>query len=129
LSIYRLFSKPGAAPDGAPSDQDLVCLAERFNWFAFLLPPLWAASHGLWRQFILMFAALALFVAAGNFFALPVFSLYFVFALWLGFEASSIHARSLMRRGWRQEMDLIAPDQELAESRFWRHQIPINNQQ
>jgi len=123
LSIYRLFSKSGPAPE-----KDLVCLAERFNWFAFLLPPFWAAAHGLWREFIAMFAALFALLIVENFFALPAFSLYFLFVLWLGFEASRIHAKALLRSGWHWEMDLIAADQLLAQSRFWRQNPPGNAQ-
>ena len=123
MAIYRLFLKPGGA-----ADTNLISLAERFNWFAFLLPPFWAATHGLWREFILMFAAVVALFIVENFFVLPAFSLYFLFALWLGFEASRIRITSLQRRGWHRQMDLIAPDQLMAESRFWQQQ-PLGDKQ
>ncbi len=122
--IYRLFSKSGGA-----ADNDLVCLAEGFNWFAFLLPPFWAISHGLWRELILMFGAVVGVLIVGNFFALPVFSLYFLFALWLGFDASRIHGLALDRSGWHWETDLIAPDRLMAESRFWHQQFSPSGKQ
>ncbi|VAW23221.1 hypothetical protein MNBD_ALPHA12-1480 [hydrothermal vent metagenome] len=106
----------------------MVCLAERFNWFAFFLPPVWAAIHGLWREFILMLAALVAFIIVGNFFVLPAFSLYFIFALWLGFDASRLHALALARSGWQWQKDLVAPDRIMAEARFWQQQ-PLGGKQ
>ncbi len=115
MSIYTLLVKPGET-----ADEDFVCLSERFDWFAFLLPPVWATSNRLWRELALMLLGLAAALTAGIFFVLPAVALYFLFALWLGFEAGPVHMRALERRGWRVKTELIAASQDMAESRFWR---------
>ncbi len=117
MRIYSFFIKPGLEVE-----QNLICLAERFDWFAFLLPPLWATANGLWREFGAMLAVFALFIGAGNFFVLPALPLYFLFALWLGLAAGSIRMRALERKGWQRQSDLIAAGQLMAESLFWRQQ-------
>lgn len=100
-------------------DKNLICLPDRFNWFAFLLPPIWALSNRLW--FVL--TAMIVFVLALNvvneFLNLPMISLYILAIIWLGFEANSIVGNSLSRRGWQVRHPIMAVDRVRAEQRFF----------
>ncbi len=119
MSIYTLHQHPDDA-----SGADLVCLPDRFNWFAALLPPFWAAANGLWKVLALMLAVLFAMVALGMFFTLPVFGLYLLGAWWLGFEASNIHSRALVAKGWGEGVDIIASDALLAEQAYFTRKRP-----
>jgi len=41
MHLYTLHAKPG---------RDLEAIGDGFDWFAFLVPPLWAIWHGLWAM-------------------------------------------------------------------------------
>ena len=82
-------------------DQNLICLPDRFSWFAFLLPPVWALANRQWLAILAMVLMVVLFSFAGHYLIFPAFSLYILAALWLGFEANSLIGHAYARRGWR----------------------------
>ena len=100
-------------------DDTLICLPERFSWFAFLLPPFWAIAKGLWRVLILMLVMLTAVLLANKFVNLPVFSIYLLGAWWLGFEASALQSTTLERRGWTVSESFFAQNLMQAERKFF----------
>ncbi len=56
---------------------------------------------------------------------MPGFSLYFLGALWLGFEASTLVGAKLQRRGWQDNSIVSAPSLMQAESRYFSSQRRI----
>lgn len=95
---------------------ETICLPDRFDWFAFFMPPVWAIAHQLWRELALMGAGIVVLALAAGFFDLPFVALYLAGALWLGFEAHQIHGRALLRQGFVQTGALSAPDRVEAET-------------
>lgn len=44
MTIFDIYESHPAA-DGTPQ---VILIADRFSWFAFFLPPLWAVTYRLW---------------------------------------------------------------------------------
>ena len=92
-----------------------VVVAERFSWFAALLPPIWAAVHGLWLELVVYVALLCVLGFAGIFVGgSAVFWIYVACAIWIGFEAASLRRAALRRRGWRDRGEIVAPSEDVA---------------
>lgn len=105
--------------NGRQDDKNLICLPDRFNWFAFLLPPIWALSNKLWFIFIAMILFMLSLNFVSEFLILPTLALYILAALWLGFEANSIVGNSFVRQGWRALNPIVAIDRVRAEQRYF----------
>ena len=92
MTLYSLFTRNGAdGPDAAPQ-----AVAERFSWFAFLLPPVYALVHRLWLAFLgLVVVILALGFAGRWLGGDAAFWLYGLMALWFGFEAPAELVRQI----------------------------------
>lgn len=101
---------------------ETICLPDRFDWFAFLVPPVWAIAHQLWRELAVMIVGLIVLALAAGYFDLPFFALYLAGALWLGIEAHQIHGRALLRRGFALTGALSAPDRVEAETEMLSRQ-------
>jgi len=114
MSVFIVHQNPAVA-----DDKGLVFLKDRFSWLAFLLPPLWALSRGLWLPLIAMFAAVAALAIVSTVFLLPIFWLYLFACWWLGLAASSIEGFFLGRRGWSEKLHIVAPDIYAAEQQFF----------
>ena len=121
MSIFTLHQHPDDA-----SGADLVCLPDRFNWFAALLPPFWAVANGLWKVLALMIVTLLATMALGMFFTLPVLGLYLLGVWWLGFEANHIYSKALIKRGWGRGVDIVAADDLMAEQAYFARNEPTN---
>ena len=123
MFVYQVLQKPRTI-DAPPKDDDSVLIAERFSWFAALLPPVWMLSHKLWLEAVFWLAAMFGLVALGSFIGSEaVFWIYIIGAVWLGFEASAIRARSLKRRGFNFAGDLLARDYGEALNIWFRHRV------
>ena len=110
MALYTAFENPYRTDDRA-----LIMLADRFNWWAFLVPPFWALGRKLWRVLVGMFLFALVLAIGQGFVDLPVGGLYLVASLWLGFEACRFRARDLERRGWQKTAELVASDLTEAE--------------
>lgn len=119
MSIFTLHQHPDDA-----SGADLVCLPDRFNWFAALFPPFWAVANGLWKVLALMIVALLAMMVLGVFFTLPLAGLYLLGVWWLGFEANNIHSRALTKKGWGGGVDIIATDDLMSEQAYFARKEP-----
>lgn len=95
---------PEAPIDAADRAERLVFVEDGFNWFAFLLAPVWMLVHRLWLPLL---AYLVVAVAMGFVLGLigigPVWAFLASLALNLAvaFEADSIERWTLARKGWR----------------------------
>ena len=106
FALYRSADDPTALP---------VAVAERFSWFAALLPPVHALAHRLWGQlglYALGIGAIALGAPFVGFDA--TVSLYILLALACGFAAPGAERRTLARRGFRPLGHQLAGNADLA---------------
>ena len=113
MTLFMAMQNSGRTDDAA-----LVLIPDRFNWWAFLFFPFWVLFKGLWRVLALLVVAIIALVLLPSFLVLPVAALYGVGALWLGFEASTLVADGLQRRGWKRTGELVASDLEEAEALY-----------
>lgn len=112
MTIFAVYqaNDPSEAPEAVP---------DRFSWFAFLLPPVWAVAHGLWLE-LLGFLALCVLTSiigrfAGDEAAILV---YLALALLIGFEAAAIRGAALKRQGFGHRADLVSSHADVAAVRY-----------
>ncbi len=123
MPAFAVFEPPMRAGRRAAHHTDrFVFLRERFSWGAFLFGPLWMVWRRLWLVLIVYLIVLGLigFGLQRLGIASQVgFTVYFLIALLVGFEAPSSRRWTLLRRGWRERGIVIADDLEMAERRFF----------
>ena len=108
MTIYAVFDK------GATETTTVV--ADRFSWFAAILPPIFALAHGLWPSLLgYLVLVAALVVASRVIGGGAAFWTYVAIATWIGFEAPAFRRAALRRRGWSYRSDVIAAAEDLAE--------------
>lgn len=113
MTLYSVFDR---RLDEAPA-----VVPDRFSWFAALLPPVFAVVHGLWLGLVLYLVGVVAIVLASMWVGGEAgFWLYVLFAIGIGFEASSLRRRGLRRRNFVYRADLIAPATDLAEVEWMR---------
>ena len=107
MAIHSIFVRAG--------DPEPQAVADRFSWFAALLPPLYAAVHGLW------WGLLAFVAAAAGLYALSyviggdaAFWLYVMLALFIGFEAGALRRANLRRRNFAHAGERLASGEDEA---------------
>ena len=106
MTLYSLYRR---------ENQEPKVVADRFSWFAALLPPLYALAHGLWLLLAGWVAAVAGIVLLGLYAGgAAAFWTYILLAILLGFEAATLRRARLGRRGWHYRGEVIAPDEDLA---------------
>lgn len=110
VTLYAIY-------DPKPGRSDLpAAIAEKFSWFAAVLPPFFLARHGLWLELLawvlklVALFALSLFIGGD-----AVFALYLLAAIWLGFAAPGLRRHALSWRGWQHRQDRVALSQDLAQ--------------
>lgn len=111
MTIYSVYDKPN---DPVPA-----VVPDRFSWFAFLLPPVFALAHGLWLE-LLAFVVLMLLLGLARPYigGDALFWVYVILALLAGFEAPALRRGALGRRGYRHRADLVAAAADLAQLEF-----------
>jgi hypothetical protein len=103
MTLYSVFDR---RRDEAPA-----LVADRFSWFAALLPPAFAVVHGLWLELVAFVVAIALIVLASTWLGGEAgFWIYVLLALWLGYEAGAIRRRALRRQGFVYRSERFARD-------------------
>lgn len=106
MTLYSVYARQDRAP---------AAVADRFSWFAALLPPVYALVHGLWLMLlgwvvgVLALWALGLY-AGGD----AAFWTYILLAVLTGLEAPTLRRTWLSRHGWRYRGEIVAPDEDLA---------------
>lgn len=99
LHFYSVYLKPGyRAEHDAP-----LLVSEGFNWFSFLLGPIWALYHRLWdfMAIQLLGNAICWWLEQGGHISELTSTLLMVgIATWAGFEAANYQHRGFKRRGY-----------------------------
>lgn len=109
MTLYAIFApRPGSA--ALPE-----AVAEKFSWFATLLPPVHALLHRLWDQLALYLVGLAAIIFAERWVgADAAIWLYILLAIACGLAAPGARRRALQRRGLVTAGHRFAPDADLA---------------
>ncbi len=107
MTVYSVFARSG--------NPEPAVVADRFSWFAALLPPVYALAHGLW----LMLAGWVVAVVALAIIAILVGAdaatlLYALVAIFIGFEAATARRMKLGRRGFAYAGERIARSEDEA---------------
>lgn len=109
MTLYAILT-PRPGTDALPE-----AVAEKFSWFAALLPPVHALVHRLWDQLAFYLVGLAIIAFAERWTgADAAIWLYVLLAIACGFAAPGARRRALRRRGYGAEGHRFAPDADLA---------------
>ena len=96
---------------------DTRTVADRFDWLAAILPPLWAVWHGLWITLAVQAVLIGLAALWSPLAMLPVYSGIVAIC---GFEGGAVHRAELRLRRWREAGVVEARSPEGAEELFLR---------
>ena len=96
---------------------EVRAVADRFDWFALALAPLWAVWHGLWITLAVQVLLVALAALWSPLAVLPV---SFGLAAILGFEGGAVRRAELHLRRWREAGVVEARSPEGAEELYLR---------
>lgn len=105
MTVYSVYARSDAVP---------TLVADRFSWFAAILPPVYAIVHGLWAALagwivgVVLLSVLAGWIGGG-----AAFWIYIAIAVLTGFEAPTLVRRKLGRGGWGYRTDIVAADADL----------------
>ena len=102
MKLYRVMERIDEEGGGMAETK---FVAERFRWFAFLVPVIWLLFQRLWLTALLVFL---LVFAIG--FVLPYFGFHNAFSvlcslavgLIIGLESTGLAVSSLEKRGWAE---------------------------
>jgi hypothetical protein len=130
LATFLVF-EPAGSERTQESAERVIFLRERFSPWAFIFTPFWLLRHRLWLGFALwlvVFVAISLVGNALGFGPYAGVAASFFPALIFGLEATSLQARKLVKKGYREVAAVIADDIETAERRYfetWRYKSPV----
>jgi len=106
VTLYSVYQRQDRAP---------AAVADRFSWFAAILPPVYALVHGLWLMLLgWIVAVIAVGVLGWYGGGEAAFWTYILCAILIGLEAGTFHRRALLHRGWQHAGDYFAAEQDLA---------------
>ena len=116
MTLYSVYAQQSDGP---------VAVADRFSWFAALVPPVHALVHGLWLLLFGWVAGTALIVALSLWIGGEAgFWLYVLLATLIGFEAPAFRRVRTARRGGVYQGDYVAQGEDLALVEYLKRQIP-----
>ncbi|WP_169566937.1 DUF2628 domain-containing protein [Sneathiella limimaris] len=123
MAVYSAFYNGDIADlDG----KGLVLLKSGFNWWAFLISPIWALWHRLWWA-LLVYVFASLFIELGQVLLdLPEFLLIAVslaFSVLFACYAEMFRAEKLKKQGYRELYPVEAGSLEQAEEKVLRRLI------
>ncbi len=122
MSVYTVHQPPPKADEIASEPERFAFVRDGFNFWAFLLGPLWMLRHRMW---LVLLGYVALIVALQVlFFFVDApravrFSVFALVALWIGIEAGTLRRFTLGRRKWSNIGVIVGDDREAAERRFF----------
>jgi Protein of unknown function (DUF2628) len=117
--IYSVYVKK----DSKNPLETAIFVRQGFNFWAFLLTPIWAIYNRLWLLFIILTAATVAF-ELGN---APEFNaVSLVMSVWFGFEANGFKASKLERKGYIIFDVVTGIDTVAAEARFYDKYLLMN---
>lgn len=109
-------------PWSSASDGDVVIIAEKFNWLAFVFGPFWAFWHGMWRTAIVLLVIAAAIGSLGVFAGLAadlISALQLLVQTGLGLWANDLRRAALARRGYVERAVVAGRNGEEAEHRYF----------
>jgi len=122
MRIYTVHEPPLRRRETAANPDRFAFVRDGFHFWAFLLGPLWMLWHRLWVVlliYVVLTAALQVGLFALSVSAAVKFTVGFLIALLVGFEAATLRRWTYTRRGWRNLGPVVAPTLEAAEHRFF----------
>ena len=112
-----------------PAGKDLVKTALRtsftrdgFKWGAFAFGPLWLLRHRLWLELFFFIVVAGLLFVGREFYGLEpeaMAAIYFVIAVFLGYEGTSMLEGKLERKGFRCADVVAGSNIDEIERRFF----------
>jgi hypothetical protein len=127
MAIYAVYLPLGDSPLRAADQAKLV--RQGFNWNAFLMTPVWALRHGLWRALALWLGwtlAVASAVAFAGLDPASSFVLYGLGALAFGLEADQFRQAGLTRSGYFLQALTQGGSTPEAEIVYFRSRADLN---
>ena len=129
MTVYTVHEPPMRNGE-ADSDPDrFVFVRDSFHFWAFVFGPLWLLWHRLWLVlliYILATGAVQAVLWALGVSAAAKFTVGFLIALLVGFEAASLRRWTYTRRRWSNLGLVVAPNLEAAERRFFDSWVARN---
>ncbi len=121
MAAYSVFAPP-LAHDGVDGGERFKFVRDGFSWPAFILGPIWMLFHRLVLVLIVWLVIVFALGLAMRLLGVPSGTaavVFFLFALLIGLEGSSLQSWTLQRRGWREIGIVVADELEAAERRFF----------
>jgi len=126
MKTYTVHEPPPRR-DGASDPHRFVFVRDGFHFWAFVLGPLWMLLRRLWLV-LLLYVMLTIAVQVGlavlGVSSAVKWTVGFLIALLIGFEASSLRRWTYARRKWRLHGVVVADDLAAAERRFFDGFVP-----
>jgi hypothetical protein len=122
MTVYTVHEPRPRKNEDATDPERFVFVRDGFYFWAFLLGPLWMLWRGLWLVLLLFVVAsvtLWMGLTVAGLSTAVQFSVGFLVALLVGFEAASLRRWTFARRRWKNLGLVVAPDIESAERRFF----------
>jgi hypothetical protein len=109
-------------PWSSASDGDVVIIAEKFNWMAFVFGPFWAFWYGMWRTAIVLLVIAVAIGSLGAFAGVAadlVPALLLLVQIGVGLWANDFRRAALARRGYVERAVVAGRNGEEAEHRYF----------
>jgi hypothetical protein len=122
MPTFTVHEPPPRKDESVAAPERFVFVRDGFYFWAFVLAPVWLLVRRLWLA-LLVYVVLTVVIGVGlRLFHVPLFvrgTFEFLFALGIGFEASTIWRWTLARRGCKTLGFVVGEDREIAERRFF----------
>jgi Protein of unknown function (DUF2628) len=122
MSVYTIHQPPLRAAEALPDPERFVFVRDGFDFWAFLLAPLWMLWHRLWLVLLIYLVVIVGVESAMDFAGVGAAGSAFaalLIAFLVGAEASTLRRFTLDRRGYRQVGVVGGTNAEAAERRFF----------
>jgi hypothetical protein len=122
MAVYTVHEPPLRSGAVAPDPERFVFVRDGFNFWAFLLTPLWLIWQRLWSVLLIYLVATVGIAQAIHYAGVGAPARLLVMALisfLIGLEASTLRRFTLARRGWRNVGLVSGTNMEAAERRFF----------
>jgi hypothetical protein len=122
MAVYTVHEPPLRSGAVAPDPERFVFVRDGFNFWAFLLTPLWLIWQRLWSVLLIYLVATVGIAQAIHYAGVGAPARLLVMALisfLIGLEASTLRRFTLARRDWRNVGLVSGTNMEAAERRFF----------
>lgn len=122
MAVYTVHEPPPRNGTVAPDPERFMFVRDGFNFWAFLLTPLWLIWHRLWLVLLIYLVVTVGIAQAIHYAGVGAAERLLVMTLisfLIGLEASTLRRFTLARRGWRNVGLVSGTNMEAAERRFF----------